>query len=176
MRCFLRSLLVLASFLFLSAGAQAVVLHDESIHGDLSGVATPFGTLGVGSYTIIGSALPQDIDVFTFDLAPGTELTGFMNSYWSVRNAPAYIRMNDDPFYFAHHTNIGQNFLTMSGIGPLGPGTHILGTGTGADPFDYQMELIVERISAVPLPAALPLYGIGLFVLGWIGVKRKSKV
>ncbi len=44
--------------------------------------------------------------------------------------------------------------------------------GSGETPYSLRIE---TQISAVPLPAALPLYGAGLAVLGFVGWRKKRK-
>lgn len=49
---------------------------------------------------------------------------------------------------------------------------HYVFRGTQLNPFTLNIE---TQISAVPLPAALPLYGAGLAVMGFIGWRKRQK-
>jgi len=48
------------------------------------------------------------------------------------------------------------------------------GLGFAHDVIDGKI-IVGDRISVVPLPAALPLYGAGLAVMGFIGWRRKRR-
>lgn len=66
---------------------------------------------------------------------------------------------------------------------PIGEGIYSLLIGNGTfgtyseGHIDYTITFTVDspQISVVPLPAALPLYGAGMALLGFIGWKRKRK-
>lgn len=54
-----------------------------------------------------------------------------------------------------------------------------VGGSSGDDIFDYRLEIRgltpTAAVSAVPVPAALPLFGTGLAVMGFVGWRRKRK-
>lgn len=73
---------------------------------------------------------------------------------------------------------------TVGGPGPGGPGPGGPGPGGPGAPGSpptapmpiFQAELTsLTRVSTVPLPAGLPLYGAGLAVMGFIGWRRSRK-
>ena len=92
-------------------------------------------------------------------------------------------------------TTTGTSFLSneISNVSfAFGEVTGLRGTGTGQSPgFDplqnwalggnfpptvFNFDAINPPISAVPLPAALPLFGTGLAAMGFIGWRRKRKL
>lgn len=192
-----------------SGFAQAAVIHDESIDGELPNIYpyTDFGTLGLGSHSIIGT-LPHEYgrsgntyytiyngDRFKFDLAAEHRLEGIYLRSWSANgpiDASLNMRYQSGPvtrsaYWFNMKERVDTDVLGLIGF-------HQYFTDEFAKDFlfqmrsengsifnnfkgiaNYELELVVGQVSAVPLPAALPLYGAGLAVLGFVGWRKKRK-
>ncbi|MBL4907324.1 MAG: VPLPA-CTERM sorting domain-containing protein [Sneathiella sp.] len=61
-------------------------------------------------------------------------------------------------------------------LGSLLKSGDFFGIGALGENDDFKIRsLTVNRVSAVPLPAALPLYGAGIAILGFVGWRRKQK-
>jgi len=91
-------------------------------------------------------------------------------------------------------TQLGQSFFFGALVGQIGGGdffligTNFNGTANAAgvlslfnwdsNNFDNSGSIVanVNGISVVPLPAALPLYGTGLAIMGFIGWRRRRKL
>ena len=173
-----KMLVALVIFLGLSSTSQAAVLHDESINGDLGTITYPtdLESLTEGTYSVIGSMTNWDRDTFTVDIGAGYSLDGFKISIWdSNYDGNFAIYLDNEQWVLGHADNTGIDLFSLSGIGPFTDGTFHFGTYTGDATVNYEFELSVSRISVVPLPAALPLYGAGLALLGFLGHRRSRK-
>ncbi len=198
----------------LTFSASAAVLHVESLNGDLGGSLSPtdFGTLGPGSYSVVGQASIyskfkdlsysglKETDYFHFSLAKDTRLESFMFQELNVTDG---MSLDTTIRYWGEPTNTsyywdglyvqnyeGQNLLTNNlpdifiGEGMIndiyiGLETVLteLHTGTyeGTAYYSLSFDIGSPQISAVPLPAAAPLYGAGLAVLGFLGWRKRRK-
>lgn len=74
-------------------------------------------------------------------------------------------------------TNDGGGVLSFIGGGRYGGplGSTIGNTLDGGPENRYAAGTFAYNVSVVPLPAALPLYGAGLAVMGFVGWRRKQK-
>lgn len=163
--------------------AHAATVYDEAVNGDLSdnNLSPTVVGLGVGQNLIMGSTIHQpslDRDFFTVTIDAGRTLNAVLLSSYT----------NTDDLSFIGYTAGGQfTALDLSGVdgwgliggppgvsvggdvlgflagGPVGPGTYSFWlqetSGSTTYTLDYQ-------VSAVPLPAALPLFVSGLLGLG----------
>ncbi|MCG8490963.1 MAG: hypothetical protein MI743_05055, partial [Sneathiellales bacterium] len=111
------------------------------------------------------------INVFVADHALGDNNTG---------NGEGATYKNDPlGYHFALGTeNVAQNSWAMhwfvAGFDPNVPGTYRL----EFEVLSLNQELLASTgidvvVSAIPLPAALPLYGAGIAILGFLGWRRK---
>lgn len=134
---------------------------------------------GLGATTHIGDshqtdgANRNDLIVFDFDQEIILESVTF-----------THVDSNDDFRFFFESgstlTDWGSN-IDIPGSGPSG--TYIFNAiwagdlfGIGArDTFD-NFKISGMTVSAVPLPAALPLYGAGMAIIGFIGWRRKKRL
>ncbi|MEK7949114.1 hypothetical protein [Luteolibacter soli] len=83
---------VVMAFAFISS-AQAVVLWNETISGDLSGdfsAPTVLGSLAAGSYSIIGGDSSASRDIFTIVIPAGMSLVSVFNSAYAGSDGTAF--------------------------------------------------------------------------------------
>ncbi len=119
----------------------------------------------------------NDVAVFQFDQDVILDAVSFTSRYNS----------NGDQFAFFFDTDndgdleLVQNGLdanptdTYSFLGGLLKEGDLFGIGAISSDDDFKLESLTVSVSVVPLPAALPLYGAGIAVLGFIGYRRKKK-
>lgn len=71
---------------------------------------------------------------------------------------------------------VGAQLVTISGFGPSAfTRVEFLSDGYNAFEFSNIVAGPASGISAVPVPAALPLFGTGLAIMGFIGWRKKRK-
>lgn len=123
----------------LSARGSAQVVWNESVDGDISGARlspTSLGTLGTGTYSVIGTLGGGELDYFTFTLGPGTQLSALMLSTYVSADSTAFIGLQAGSVFT--ESNASPNVANLLGYTHFGPavlGTDILdniGTGSGA--------------------------------------------
>jgi len=172
------------------SGAQAATIWNESMDGDLSnsfGAPTYIGALGVGNFDVYGSMASRDEDVFNWTLS-GSELvsvtviqwdTSHPNSSFYFDGTNALLPPAKDPSdlsrFILNPGVIGSPLFDLRGIDKSGSAFSIA-TLVGNAEVDYGFRIKTTALSVVPLPAALPLYGAGLAVMGFIGWRRKRKM
>ncbi len=87
----------------------------------------------------------------------------------------SYFLMELNEFAFEDLMTAQGGYFSLGGalltLGNTGVGEHVFGS-SGEKPFYLDIE---TQISAVPLPAAFPLYGAGLAVMGFIGWRKHRK-
>ena len=181
--------------------SHAVVIYDESFSGDLPGVPTTVLDFVVGTNTILGSSeysgnnsgTTSDFDAFAFNLPSGSQLTNVLYAFSAtVAAGTGYldtdIALKDTLNNFLDHPTVailGSSPVSLFGsVLPLaagqyqfvqdGAGTNGASSGYGGT-WDYEITFDVSGPSAVPLPAALPLYGTGLGLMGLFGWWRRRK-
>ncbi len=84
-------------------------------------------------------------------------------------------------FYFDDDGNGSLSYDFVGEVNPIGSSYTFLGTyigqtfgfGARGSHDDYYLKSVT--VSAVPLPAALPLYGAGLAVIGFVGWRKRRK-
>lgn len=167
----------------LAVPAQATVIHDESVDGDLSGAFTAPDTITVtsGINTIIGqvgnngnggATDGSDGDYFEFTLNPGQSISSFtVDSYVSSGSfgTGSFLAYSDEGIAVQSSDFIDGFVLfnsssgnVLSGLSPdtggvLNPGTHTFWVQeTAAVTIDYQFSFNV-----VPEPSSLALIGLG---------------
>ena len=170
-------LLSVVFMLSVASIAHSAVLHDEALNGDLSNTInapTSLGLVNEGLHTVTGTMINQDRDYFSVDIGPDYYIESFLFTRWPTPhiNSTWAIILNGNEYIVGNPVNVGIDLLAMNGIGLLTDDTFIFGTRTGTAFIDYEFELSVARISVVPLPAAMPLYGAGLMILGWLGRRK----
>ena len=169
----------------------AATLYDETVSGDFPGVpGAPAGTVALGDNLVIGTLLNDEadlgIDVFLVDVPTGLvvnsvlvstlDTTGFDNSFNIFLSDPASNivgSLNVNTSGLLAGDDLLQN--TVFGFtGPLTAGTwefDLRGFGESFGANEYSFNLVA---SAVPIPAAVWLFGSGL--LGLVGMARRKKV
>ena len=70
---------------------------------------------------------------------------------------------------------LGAALVNISGLSQAFSQVEFFSRGSNAFEFSNITALPAETTSVVPLPAALPLYGTGLAIMGFIGWRRKRK-
>ncbi len=128
--------------------------------------------VGAGQ-TLTGASL-----VLGTNVTPSNPMFAFPAPHWSMElpysttptifdSEVGYDRMSSATTYGASFAPLGE------GIYNILIGNGVFGTNNGA--LDYTMTFTVTGadISVVPLPAALPLYGAGIALLGFLGWRRK---
>jgi hypothetical protein len=119
-----RNLFALFSLIGLSfssfSSSNADVIYDENIDGTLSTdnlLPTPLGTLAIGVSSVKGaieSALFQgNVDVFSFQIAPGTTLTEIRIPIYQSSDAIAVLGINNANF-FPFDPSTFDNTLTLT--------------------------------------------------------------
>jgi len=180
----LRTLIALVVVFWFGTPSYAATLHDESADGDLSNSfssPTSKGALPLGTSSLSGSlpgSLNGDNDWLTFDISPGTQLASIVLTTWvdsgPFGNVPLAVNFpTTTNATFVTASNIGLDLLPSLTGGPVGAGTYLFGVRTGQETISsYQFNFTVDSISVVPLPAALPLFGTGVALIGLIGWRR----
>lgn len=95
---------------------------------------------------------------------------------------------NDDDFAFFFDANADGQLSLVDGdlnanptdaftfLASLLKTGDLFGIGALGSNDDFKIASMTVSVSAVPLPAALPLYGAGIAVMGFIGWRRKQKL
>lgn len=130
-----------------------------------------------GNHEIDGRGT-NDVAMFDFSKNVTLESVTFTSKY----------NTNEDRFAFFFDTgdngslNLIQNDLnanptdTYAFLGNLLKTGDFFGIGAIGKKHDFKIASMTVSISAVPLPTALPLYGAGIALLGFVGYRRKKKL
>lgn len=170
-----RNIIVLAmlvGILSVAKAAQAVVIYDESVSGDLffgiNGKLTQL-TLNVGSNEVVGLVGPSPFDVFdpfSFIILPGQNLDALILVALVTPTAitlfagPSAEVPNDIGGVLAQPSDVGQDLLPLMTIpSPLAEGTYSARLFAG---FDFAQPYHLDfRVSVVPEPGTFFLAVIG---------------
>lgn len=189
--------LVALAFAPLQANAQ--VSFDEIVSGELSGdnaAPTDLGIFSVGTNSVAGlivdaTGANPNVDVFTFEIAAGTQLDGIVLSEFGSDDDLAFLGFNDSntfPFdstalgsgpdqsqftgglLFGQVTNtnilddIGGGGIGSGFSGPLNAGEYtVFLQQLGGSTVDYEFQFNVSSTAAIPEPtSAIVLAGLGL--------------
>ena len=195
-RCFgfLATAVIATTFLMPIAPATALTYTEPPDLSNDINTPTALGILDLGTNTFDGSFLSlSDLhDAFSVMIPSGLDLIQ-INYYTNI---------NGD-FLTSQLSSVGLQSSTIPGFlseGPVGgggffnppippPGQHIFEVfatcdttctgeiefGGGSINLTWRVELITAESSAVPLPAAFPLFASGLGVMGLLGWRRKRK-
>jgi len=183
--------ITLIKFGLLSGGANAAIIYNEAIDGEISSVSTTptsLGSLSLGQSDIIGQIGSGARDYFTFTVGSGLILDSITlvsgtgtNHFFGIDDQSTF---NDGGGFligalFSGAVTESPDFLdTFSGGGafggsgvsesnlPAGDYTILLNE-TVAGSFDYQL-----RLTSVPEPSSVLILGLG--VLGFIGRRRRA--
>lgn len=187
-----------AAIIFLagmSAPALATtVSYDEAVDGDIDSLFSTSLNFDVGVNTVSGTQFFNisgfDVDNFGFVIASGQMLTSVSYAYDPFDVASNTSSLGPSQFLSSSSTILTSQVVVVldggspvdlfSGFLPLGAGIYSLGqalrrNGDGGF-WDYTFSFTVEQISAVPLPAALPLFGSALGLFGFAGWRRRRKL
>ena len=194
--------LVSAAVFLASTAAMAMpVLYSEDIDGDIHDTSPVFH-FDIGTNVISGSnsiikdmpGLVGDFDDIRFTIPAEAVLSAVTFSFSNVQILGAALgpgfqpNLQDVPFTFGTSTSFGASgtppFSLFSGKLPLPEGTYRffdvesytwVHTPRGGFTYDYSVSFDVSpvEVSAVPVPAALPLFLSALSVLGLIFRRRR---
>ncbi|MCP9440757.1 MAG: VPLPA-CTERM sorting domain-containing protein [Nitrospira sp.] len=185
-RTMFRTLWTVAFCGMIAFNVQAATVYDEAVQGDLSNnhVSPTSVSLGVGQNLISGSTVHTpslDRDFFTITIGAGHTLDAIVLSSYTNTDDLSFFGMTTGSAFtglgFSDVSSwaligthlIGNDLLTILTGGPLGPGAYSFWLqeteGITTYTLDYQ-------VSAVPLPAALPLFLSGLLGLGAMARRR----
>jgi len=181
-----------------SLSAQAAVVYDESVSGDLSSdnLNPTAIILAAGDNIISGSvvAAPGDRDFWTVTIASGQSLDAIIfdefnsaedRSFFAVEIGNQITALNSAASLLGSAlvgagvgASQGDDILDNLGAAPfggagftgsLGPGTYTFWFQETAASVDYSLNF---QVSEVPVPAAVWLFGSAL--VGLAGVKRRK--
>lgn len=190
----LKQLLILAALAmpFSVGSVNAATVYDEATSGDAIYVWNDFDTgtaisLAEGENLIFGndSSSDHDYDSFVFTLDSGLAVDSISITYsnvsadkstyyntWKLGEAGVQVESDSSALF----SNLAATQL-FSALPLVGDGSTLFyigsdgGTNLGSTTFDYTLDINVIP-SAVPLPAALWLFGPAL--LGFMGFRRKA--
>ena len=172
-----KSILAAAStVLLLTTSASALTFSEPPDLTTNLAIPSNVGTLDIGANSISGSAGGFDIaDAFEFIIPTGAELVSATLTLSNLVGGSVFTRT---------FTDLDDLFNVKSGIFDILGGTPLTGTqdyevrpnplSTNPISFDWRVDLTVAEINVVPVPAALPLLGAGLGMLGFMGWRRKA--
>lgn len=164
----------------------ALVNWVEGVDGDLAGQIFTFDTAGVNTFTGNASWAQQvtpDNDFFNIDLASGYKLVsiGFTETATSATASSGtvgfYLNMANYEPVSIPSTDSGTHFDSI--LPEIGPGTYLTGytspgIGQPTEGYSYSLDYtLTYTVAAVPVPAAVWLFGSGL--LGLVGIARRKK-
>lgn len=128
----------LGSGILASTAANAAVIWDESVNGDLSGnrLAPNAFVLSAGTSSIRATSVAGDLEYVTFKLPAGHSITAVNHTSWVSNDNIGFIAVQAGTTFTqpATGTNVGQ-LLGWRHFGSASLGTDILpgiGTGSGA--------------------------------------------
>jgi hypothetical protein len=168
----------------LAFNAHAATVYDEAVHGDLSNdnLNPTAISLGVGENLIMGSTVHQpslDRDFFTITIGAGHTLDAVILSSYTTTDDLSFFGYTiggqfTNPLGFSSVAGwgligappgptVGSDVLAFVAGGPVGPDTYSFWLQETEGSTTYTLDY---RVSAVPLPAALPLFLSGLLGLG----------
>lgn len=186
----------------LATPASALTMYDESISGDLDAIGSTVVPLGLGSNDIFGSILQTptgDTDRINFFQVPGLVIDSIFLSFTApfdgdnVGQSLTTALFNNVANLFDDNFNSITSGAVISAIffDSFGAETGPLSQDTGGATWDFQLSSGVvfpnqpwkltintseaPSVSEVPVPAALPLFGTGIALLGFMNWRRKRK-
>jgi hypothetical protein len=187
----LRALLASALLGLASAAAQAAVVWNESVSGDLSNdgqAPTSLGALAPGSNVVLGSAglngQNLDRDFFSFNVPTGAILRSIMVqpnttvfgnfSFLGIAAAPQISEINLLSFLHYGPGDVGTDILpALTASGTLPSGVYSVWVQDTGGPVVYGFDFVLQQASPVPLPGAAALFALGLAGLGGVSLRRR---
>ncbi len=187
----MKYILLISQLLFFGPLSAATFSYDEAVDGDLvAGIPIQLFQFDVGINTVSGTSgwLQSegwaDWDPFAFSIMPGQQLTLIdltINTIDGDGNSSVYYTLSDEygnmlsTFSISDYSGL---YISPPMSYPMTAGSYYLrktssSSGGEGSLWDYTLSFHVEQVSAVPLPAAVWLFGSGL--LGLAGMSRHKK-
>lgn len=145
-------------------------------------MGTWLGALGVGTFDVIGSMNDFDRDYFSWTLAGSSPAsvslikwdTTAVASTFSVRVSDSVLTTSfNSEFGLGNASNLFADLFDLAGVSKSGNGFSA-GTRTGTGTVDYGFRIVT--VSAVPVPASLPLLLGALGAMGLTARQRRRKI
>ena len=172
-------LTAITAALVISSNVSASVINETDVTADFSAnfnATTQMNTFGTGVTSVVGNigSFGDSRDIFTFEVAVGTILKSLTINYSaSVANAFSSFELHHGDhatfdiveFINLNESNSGIDLLQFdSAPGPQYSGFYTMDVIEANGEFvNYQIDF--EVVSAVPVPAAIWLFGSGLIGL-----------
>lgn len=181
----------LVLFGLFSTASNAVVVYDESVDGDLStdnlNPTLIDVSLGVNSISGATTFVPLDRDFFTIEIGAGERLDSIILSSYTNTDDVSFFAYSIGPIFpdliggglagfeligANPGSALGEDILDNIAGGPLGAGIYTFWAQETAGDVTYTFDY---NVSAVPVPAALPLLVSGLFSLGFLARRSRKQ-
>ncbi|MDH5766502.1 MAG: VPLPA-CTERM sorting domain-containing protein [Gammaproteobacteria bacterium] len=179
---------LISTVLILSANVNAAIINETDVVSDFSAdfnATTLMNTFGLGITSVVGDigSTGDTRDIFTFEISAGTTLRSLTITYnTSVTNGFSSFELhrgNYATFDIVEFINLNEFYSGIdllqfdSAPGPQSAGFYTMHIIEVNDEFsNYQIDF--EVISAVPVPAAVWLFGSGLISLAGFARRKKT--
>jgi len=180
------------------SGASAALLnYNEAIDGEIGFFTHTFTLDMAGNNLISGSGFRNstgfDNDSFFLNLANGLQIDdysvsiqnvfqigGVFHPQWALRELDTNTTLWNVDFDLATNSILnvflaGSEPYDFSSYSVLFGGSTPIGMLVDSAGWNWQITIETSSIAPIPLPAAFPLFGTGLGILGFLGWRRRRK-